>query len=389
MQIGGFNSEHITNLANQLKNNTDPDVIKIISAQHSKQIQDILSAISKEQSTLSKSMPPITKVPIPNQHTRALTKWANKVAAGVAMPQVKAQAGYAAHLAAASSAISTISGVLKDLRESISKVSNIAGDIKRELLAAIDGASPQTDETSKLIDDSITNIMTTLASNQDALNQITGGSIQVDASSVNNFVNSINAYSTSVDSALTTLFSATPPAIITIPVITGNASVGQSLTSTPGSWSGTTPITYYYRWQRNGIDIPGANVSTYTLVADDRATPVRCAVSAENLSSEVTVYSANTANVIMLPENVRLPAILGALGVANTLTADAGQWYSIRPIGTPAYQWYANTTPISGANTSTFVITVTQQGSTIKVKVTITNADGSVSANSAPTATIP
>lgn len=389
MQIGNFNSEHITNLANQLKHNTDPDVIKIIGAQHSKQIQDILSAISKEQSTLAKNMPPITKVPIPNKHTRAITKWANKVAAGVAMPQVKAQTGYASHLAAAGSAISTITSTLNDLREAITAAKDIDGLIKKELLESIAGALPESDATSDLINSSLEQIMNTLGENQDTLNEITGGNIQVDTSSVNNFITNINTYSTSIDDAMTNLFSAVRPSVTVLPTVSGNVEVGQVLTATAGTWEGTSPITYHFQWQSDGVDIPGANLESYTLKIEDRGKPIRIAVSAENLAAEITEHSANTANVIMRPENTRIPAVSGTLGVGNTVTANSGQWYSIKPISAPTYQWYANNVAISGANANSYLITVAEQGKPLMVSVTVTNSDGATTANSNPTSVIP
>ena len=40
------------------------------------------------------------------------------------------------------------------------------------------------------------------------------------------------------------------PATPSLPTISGTAQSGQTLTASPGSWSGTQPITYAYQWQR-------------------------------------------------------------------------------------------------------------------------------------------
>ena len=49
------------------------------------------------------------------------------------------------------------------------------------------------------------------------------------------------------------------PANTAPPTITGHAAGGQTLTASPGDWSGTQPITYAYPWQR--CDSGGANCS--------------------------------------------------------------------------------------------------------------------------------
>ena len=62
------------------------------------------------------------------------------------------------------------------------------------------------------------------------------------------------------------------PANVAAPTITGDPLDGQTLTADPGTWTGTTPITYDYQWQRcdddgaNCVDILGADDPTYTLV---------------------------------------------------------------------------------------------------------------------------
>lgn len=74
----------------------------------------------------------------------------------------------------------------------------------------------------------------------------------------------------------------TPPTNTTAPVISGTNVVGQTLTTTNGTWSGSLPLTYTYQWKRDGSNIGGATSVTYVLVEADADTNVTCEVTATN-----------------------------------------------------------------------------------------------------------
>ncbi len=66
-----------------------------------------------------------------------------------------------------------------------------------------------------------------------------------------------------------------PPSNLTVPVVSGIARDGETLTTTLGTWDGTWPLDYEFQWQRcdaaglNCIDIPGATAAEYVLVDAD------------------------------------------------------------------------------------------------------------------------
>ncbi len=70
------------------------------------------------------------------------------------------------------------------------------------------------------------------------------------------------------------------------PALAGNAAVGQTLTVTPGTWSGATPSTFTYAWLRcnaNGrlcTRVAAATAASYTLTADDSGHTIVAAVTA-------------------------------------------------------------------------------------------------------------
>ena len=65
---------------------------------------------------------------------------------------------------------------------------------------------------------------------------------------------------------------ASAPSNTSVPVVSGVAQVGQTLTASTGSWSGTSPISYAYQWQRCSpgcVAVAGATESTYVVAAAD------------------------------------------------------------------------------------------------------------------------
>lgn len=86
-----------------------------------------------------------------------------------------------------------------------------------------------------------------------------------------------------------------PPSSIVAPVISGTAIVGQTLSSTTGTWLGTLPITYSYQWKR-GVTNVGTNSSSYTLVAADAGQSITCEVTATNAFG----FASATSNSILV-----------------------------------------------------------------------------------------
>jgi hypothetical protein len=174
------------------------------------------------------------------------------------------------------------------------------------------------------------------------------------------------------------------------PVVSGTATVGQTLSTTNGTWTGAPAPTFTYQWQRTGVDIGGATSSTYVLVAADYANTIRCVVRATNIIAPagVTANSNSTASVAgNAPVNTVAPAVTGTATVGQTLSTTNGTWTGV-PTPTFTYQWQRVTTNISGATSSTYVLVAADAGNTIRCVVTGTNAVSAVSANSNSTASV-
>lgn len=84
-----------------------------------------------------------------------------------------------------------------------------------------------------------------------------------------------------------------------LPVISGLAKQGETLTTNNGSWTGYPAPTFTYQWLRNGMDIAGATSSTYLVDAADVGNKISVEVIATNVAGTVTAVSLETATVIV------------------------------------------------------------------------------------------
>ncbi|GIT90160.1 hypothetical protein JANAI62_03570 [Jannaschia pagri] len=70
------------------------------------------------------------------------------------------------------------------------------------------------------------------------------------------------------------------PTLQAAPVVTGSLTVGGTLTSSQGTWSGVEANDYGYAWVRNGRVIEDANDASYTIRNIDIGADIQCVVSA-------------------------------------------------------------------------------------------------------------
>jgi hypothetical protein len=91
------------------------------------------------------------------------------------------------------------------------------------------------------------------------------------------------------------------------PVVSGTPEVGKELTTTNGTWSGTTPLSFSYQWRRcdkNGgscANISGANDNTYKLQGTDGGSTLRVVVTAKNSDGSDDSTSVPTAVIPATP----------------------------------------------------------------------------------------
>ena len=188
------------------------------------------------------------------------------------------------------------------------------------------------------------------------------------------------------------------------PAITGTARVGQVLRTTRGTWTGTEPIDYAFRWYRcDGAGAPDASDcrrisnaadNTYVLRDGDAAFRIRSQIVATNVDGSARATSNPTAVVTSnRPTNTLEPSISGTASVGSRLQANRGEWAGDQPI-TYSYIWLRcstkgdNCSEIQGANDPEYEVRDADTGRTIRVRVVARNDRGATSAISNPTGVV-
>jgi len=179
------------------------------------------------------------------------------------------------------------------------------------------------------------------------------------------------------------------PYLLSAPVASGTAQVGQTLSTTNGSWQGVATITFGYQWRRDTVDITSATSSTYALVAADYSTDVDCVVTATNSLGNANTDSNDIANIAgTTPAISGVPTISSQTEVGQTITATPAS-VAGAPTPTTSWQWerssdgatgWAN---ISAATASTYTLVAADDTKYARAVQTETNVVGSDTANSA------
>ena len=181
------------------------------------------------------------------------------------------------------------------------------------------------------------------------------------------------------------------------PTITGTTQVGETLTmdtSAIADEDGLDDVSYSYQWIAGGSDIDGATGSSYLLTSGEQGQTIQVRVTfTDDADKQETLTSEATVEVAAAPNRdaTGAPAISGTPQVRETLTADTADIADEDGLTNVAYryQWIAGGSDINGATSSSYTLTASEQGKTIKVRVTFTDdADNEETLTSADTDTV-
>ncbi len=154
------------------------------------------------------------------------------------------------------------------------------------------------------------------------------------------------------------------------PSVSGAAQVGQRLTASSGSWSGSTPLNYSYQWQdcnasgESCTDVKGATSATYSVAEGDVGHTMRILVTVANGAGSTSLASTHTSVVVAAPAEtapaectttvtpaMSASAIAGAIVSANdggTVCLAGGSYPFIHVVGA-VHKAYVTVRPVAGA----------------------------------------
>lgn len=164
------------------------------------------------------------------------------------------------------------------------------------------------------------------------------------------------------------------------PVITGVPEVGNTLSVSDGTWYGTSPITYTYQWQQDGVDIPGATNATYLVDAADEGTTISAIVTATNSEGSADA-EAEGVEIGTAPAFTAAPLLSGTPVVGQILSVTNGTVTGTAPI-TYTYAWFVDGSVVVGETASTYTVQAGDEGLDVYAEVTATNAFGAASDDS-------
>ena len=141
------------------------------------------------------------------------------------------------------------------------------------------------------------------------------------------------------------------------------------------SATGAAPLSY--QWLKNTMPISGANGATLILVSVAAGDAAGYSVVIINAAGSVTSSSA-TLTVLGRP-------LITSQPLSQTNTAGTTATFTVSVTGTAplSYQWFKNTTPVSGATGATLTLAGVSAGDAAAYSVVIVNAAGSVTSSSA------
>jgi len=162
------------------------------------------------------------------------------------------------------------------------------------------------------------------------------------------------------------------------PVVSGNTYVGDILTTTNGTWTGSPTFTYQWFNVSSGDDIVGATSNTYTLGSVFAGNEINCKVFGTNVAGTGQGNSnVITTTALSAPTNTEAPFINdGITYYEDSELSFTGNVWDGNPVPTLTYQWLRNGSNITGATNTTYTTVAADVNQLVSVKCTATNSQG-------------
>ena len=166
----------------------------------------------------------------------------------------------------------------------------------------------------------------------------------------------------------------------TAPALSGDATVGGTVTLDPGVWSSDSQLAI--QWYLSGIAIPGATGKSYQPLSNNVGGDLSVQITG-SIPGQTSVTAKSNVLIIgqaAAPTQLSLSRITGKGTVASPLSVSTGAW-SVGGLEY-SYQWSDASGPIDGATTNTLVLPAGDTVASVSVTITATRvgyADATVS----------
>jgi chitodextrinase len=181
------------------------------------------------------------------------------------------------------------------------------------------------------------------------------------------------------------------PLNIALPIVSGTASVGSSLSTGDGLWTGIAPISLAYQWESCDATgagcspIGGATSATYRPVGPDQGHALRAVVTASNGGGSASATSAPTAVVSADSSPPTAPTGLAATG--TTATSISVAWTAATDnVGVTGYTVYVNGNQVGTTGATSYALTGLACGTSYSIAVDAFDGAGNHSSRSSITA---
>jgi len=417
------NTKRIKELTQQIRSVTDCNALKLIVKQHLDDIKKQAIKAVEEQLELLKKYLPITSLPSPTPW--GIVKWLGKLVTGTIIPQLEAFIKYTLEILglilAVTDLIKAVSEVIPKLKAcAIEIVDMVKADIKNEINQAVKKLEKKISSAIakficegvgasgfQAIGDAVTAfhaVEDTLQAAKELKNTLVGdannslGQISQAQTQMQGITgippaiatDSLESFQASIDSGAFETYKAqnqefvntVAPVNEELPVASGYAIVGNTVTCNTGVWTSNAAMTYSAQWYREGNPIYNANSFSYSPSIDDIDLNIYCQVVGENKAGYIEIKSNEVGPVVYSVPAANLPVISGSLSVGSRLQCSTGTWTGFTPTKYD-YQWFRNTDMVTAANSS-YLITSSDVGKQIKCKVIASSARYTLAIDSDP-----
>ena len=196
-------------------------------------------------------------------------------------------------------------------------------------------------------------------------------------------------------------YAAAAPTNTSLPSITGEATVGTSLTVNTGGWS-STQVTFNIQWFSCSINLStscvaqsGRTTGTYLITSSDLTRYIRASVTALDATGGSTVFTTLVGPVVTPPQASVLPVITGVATPGSVLQATRGTWSGAAATG-DQYQWLrctsvdtSNCTVISTSTSNTYTVQNSDTGFRLAVNVIVRDITNRISGSAKSLTTQP